>query len=86
LDLAVGDTVTVYDGSSSLGTVLATMSGTTVTATALITADSQRIVMSTQNSMVVKFTSHRHSSRRGFLFAYQAGRIREIRIRDLPLF
>ena len=73
LDLAADDTILVFDGSTSVATQLATMTGSDVTAVSLMTAGDQRLLMSTQNTMLVQLTSHRPSNARGFLFAYQAG-------------
>ena len=73
LDLATGDTVLVFDGATSTAIQLASMSGRDITAAALMTADRQKMVLSTQNTMLVQFVSHRNSKARGFLFAYQAG-------------
>ena len=73
LDLAAGDTILVFDGATSVATQLATMAENDVVAASLMTAGDQRMLMSTQNTMLVEFTSYHPSNARGFLFAYQAG-------------
>ena len=76
LDLAPGDTVHIYDGSSSSSRQLASLTTTMVTAVTLTQAGEDRVITSTGNRMYVKLTSHGHSTHRGFLFAYQSGKMR----------
>ncbi|XP_070201910.1 uncharacterized protein [Littorina saxatilis] len=73
LDLAAGDIIQVFDGSTSQASSLASMTGSDVSAVAMVTADNQRMLLSTASSLLVQFTSYHASTSRGFLFAYQAG-------------